>query len=94
MGSGFAKMKKQARAMQAEYEKVQKEKEHKSSTGTSAQGLVSITLNGLGELKNITISPHCVTPDDIEGLQDLILDAHAAAHAELQKEAVEPSSPF
>lgn len=90
MGSGFAKMKKQARAMQAEYEKMQQEKEQKSSTGTSAQGLVSVTLDGLGTLKDITISPTCVTPDDIEGLQDLILEAHAAAHTKMNEESTSP----
>lgn len=79
MGSGFSKMKKQARLMEAQYEKMRAELKNQIFTGTSGGGLVTVVLTGEKELKEIKIKPDCVDPQDVEGLQDLILAAHAEA---------------
>jgi len=44
-------------------------------SGSAGNGLVTITLDGEKSLKKIEIRPECVNPDDIEGLQDLIVAA-------------------
>jgi nucleoid-associated protein EbfC len=75
MGSGFSKMKKQAKLMQQQYENMQQKKKETVVTADSASGLVQVTLNGNKELLNIKINPECVDKEDIEGLQDLIVDA-------------------
>lgn len=75
MGSGFSKMKKQAKLMQQQYENMQQKMKQTIVTAESASGLVQVTLNGNKELLNIKINPECVDKEDIEGLQDLIVDA-------------------
>ena len=71
MGSGFAKRKKQARAVQEQFARVQEEIAAVTAEG-SAGGMVSLTLNGDHELLAIKLKPECVDKDDIEALEDLI----------------------
>ncbi len=92
MGSGFSKMKKQARAMQAQMDQIRESLKNTEATGTAGNGLVTITLDGEGNMKCITIKPECVTPDDVEGLQDLILAAFADAKSKVEQD--QPMKPF
>lgn len=86
MGSGFSKMKKQARAMQEQYEKMREELKNKEVVGSSGNGLVTITLNGEKEMKKIQIKPECVDPNDIEALEDLIKAAYNDASKKIDAE--------
>ncbi|MGE5196053.1 MAG: YbaB/EbfC family nucleoid-associated protein [Anaerolineae bacterium] len=72
MGSGFSKMKKQARVLEEQFEKMREELKSSIFTGSSGNGLVTVVLNGEKELKEIKIKPECIDPNDVEGLQDLI----------------------
>ncbi|MBN1914866.1 MAG: YbaB/EbfC family nucleoid-associated protein [Parachlamydiales bacterium] len=54
-------------------------------TGSAGGGAVSITLSGKKELKKISIQKECIDPNDIGGLEDLILAAYNDAHAQLEK---------
>ena len=83
MGSGFSKMKKQARMMQQQFSEMREQLSLKTAEGSAGNGLVSVILNGEKELKKIVISPDCVKPDDIEGLQDLIVAAYEDAAKKL-----------
>lgn len=87
MGSGFSKMKKQARLMQQQYEKMQETMKSTEVTGSSGNGLVTVILDGEKSLKKIQIQPQCVDPQDIEGLQDLIIAAFQDAHSKLQQQS-------
>jgi DNA-binding YbaB/EbfC family protein len=75
MGSGFSKMKKQARMLQNQVSQARENMQKTEVTGSSGNGLVSITLNGEKSMKAIAIRPECVDPGDVEGLQDLIIAA-------------------
>ena len=75
MGSGYSKMKKQQKAMQAQMESMQKALEEKEVVGNSEGNLVQVTLSGTKAIKKITINPECVDKEDVEGLEDLILSA-------------------
>ncbi len=92
MGSGFSKMKKQAKMMQQQMSLAKQTLENTTIEGSAGGGLVTVTLSGAKELKKIVIRPECVNPNDIEGLQDLILGAFedAAAKADAQT----PAMPF
>lgn len=83
MGSGFSKMKKQARMMEAQYETMRDQMEKTTATGSSGNGLVTVVINGNKEVKEIKIKPECVDPQDLEGLEDLIKAACAAAYQNL-----------
>ena len=84
MGSGYSKMKKQARQFQEQMAKMQEEMETLEVTGTAGNGLVEVTLTGENKLKKLKIKPECVDPEDIEGLEDLITAAFNDAGSKLQ----------
>jgi hypothetical protein len=93
MGSGFSKMKKQAKLMQEQMSQLKEQQTQKTVEGSAGGGLVTVTLNGEKILKKIVIKPECVNPNDIEGLEDLILGAFENAIEKLEKEASSSSSP-
>lgn len=97
MGSGFSKMKKQARLLQQQYATMQEEMKNLSVIGTAGNGLVEITMNGEKEISNIKIKPDCVDKDDIEGLQDLIMAAYRDAYQKVKEKSPDTdlsSTPF
>lgn len=79
MGKGFQKKKKQARLLQDKFAEFQEQMQNFEAEGTAGNGLVTIVLNGDGEMKNIKIKPDCVDSEDIEGLEALIKLAHKNA---------------
>lgn len=94
MGSGFSKMKKQARAMQEQYAKAREEMQNKRVEGSSGNGLVTIILDGERNMRDIKIKPECVDKEDLEGLQDLILAAfeNAASQIDENENSGDPTS--
>ena len=85
MGSGFAKMKKQARMLEQQMDKMRAERKNTEATGTAGNGLVSVVLNGEKEMKSIQIQPECLA--DVEALQDLIQAAHTDALRRIEESA-------
>lgn len=85
MGSGFSKMKKKQKLMQAQMAEFQKDMEAKEIIGASEGDLVKVTLSGTKSFKKIEIDPSCVDPEDVEGLQDLIESAFKNAEKEAEK---------
>ena len=65
--------------MQAKMEEVQAEIQAMDITGTSGGGLVTVHLNGKGELISLKIDPSLFKEDDVEILEDLIVAAHREA---------------
>ncbi|MEX0961899.1 MAG: YbaB/EbfC family nucleoid-associated protein [Simkaniaceae bacterium] len=92
MGSGFAKMKKQAKLFEEQMSKMQEELQKKIFEGESAGGLIKVTLNGEKELKKIKIDPETLT--DAEGLEDLILNALETVYKKIDKESDGINLPF
>ncbi|MDF2577606.1 MAG: hypothetical protein K0S74_1090 [Chlamydiales bacterium] len=86
MGKGFAKQKKQMRELQDQFAKMQDDLKTTQVTGTAANQLVSVTLNGESELISIKIKPECVDPQDVEGLEDLIKVAFQDANNKLKEQ--------
>lgn len=75
MGMNMQKMMKQVQKMQAELARVQAELEGKTVEGTAGGGVVTVVVNGHQDIKEITIDPDAVDPDDVEMLEDLIVAA-------------------
>lgn len=86
MGTGFSKKKKEAKQMQEQFRTLQSKLQTMEVTGSASQGLVTITLNGDGEMKQIKINPECVDKEDVEGLQLLIKNAYDDAQAKLKSQ--------
>lgn len=87
MGTGFAKRKKQAKMMQEQFKLMQEKMKDLEVTGQAGNGLVSITMNGDGDVTKVRIKPDCVDKDDIEGLEDLIRVAFNDAKEKVKKES-------
>jgi DNA-binding YbaB/EbfC family protein len=85
MGSGFSKMKKQVKVFQEQVAKMQEDMQKLEVMGQAGNGLVEITLSGEKEIKKISIKPECVDPEDVEGLQDLIIVAFTDATSKLEE---------
>ena len=66
---------KKIQEMQANMEQAQAEVEATEFTASAGGGAVEAVVNGAHEVKNITISPEVVDPEDVEMLSDLIVAA-------------------
>ncbi|WAP67317.1 YbaB/EbfC family nucleoid-associated protein [Jiella pelagia] len=77
-------MMKQAKAMQEKMAALQEDVKTVEATGQSGGGLVSVTLRGTGELAGLVIDPSLLKEDEKDIVEDLIVAAHADAHAKLQ----------
>ena len=86
----FGQMMKQAQEMQAKMAEMQEGLEGLEISGGSGGGLVSVTLNGKGEMRAIKIDPSLVNADEVEMLEDLVTaafnDAKAKVDAHVQEE--------
>lgn len=84
-GKGMQDLMKKAQKMQQEMERNQKELESKIFTASSGGGMVSVEMNGKGEIKSLKIDPQAVDPEDVEMLEDLIIAAIAEAQNQVNE---------
>jgi len=76
MGIGnMNKMMKQVQKMQADMARLQEELGERIVEATAGGGVVRVVASGKQEVKEISIQPEAVDPQDVEMLQDLILAA-------------------
>ena len=75
--------------MQAKMEKMQAEIAALEIDGTSGGGLVTVKLNGKGEMIGVKVDPSLFKEDDVEILEDLIVAAHKDAKTKAETLAAE-----
>ncbi|MBT3810252.1 MAG: YbaB/EbfC family nucleoid-associated protein [Rhodospirillaceae bacterium] len=80
---------KQAQEMQAKMGEMQERLAEMSVEGSSAAGMVTVTLSGKGEMKGIRIDPSLVNPAEADILEDLIVAAHADAKAKSEAQSAD-----
>ena len=85
MGGNMSQVVAQAQRMQRQIEMAQAEIREMRFTGTAGGELVKVTVTGKHLLKSVEISKEVVDPDDIEGLQDLIIAAANQALEQIDK---------
>ena len=73
-GMNMNALMKQAQKMQADMQKKQAELELREYTATAGGGAVSATVQNK-QIKNLTIKPEVVDPEDAEMLADLVMAA-------------------
>src|ERR671924_1004163 len=69
------KMMKQVQEMQAQMMKAQEQLKDEIVDASAGGGMVTVKITGDLELKEITISPDAVDPEDVELLQDMVVAA-------------------
>ena len=85
----LAGLMKQASQMQAKMQEMQAKLESMEVEGVSGAGMVSVTLNGRGEMKSVKIDPKLADPAEMEMIEDLIVAAHADAKRKIEAMAAE-----
>jgi hypothetical protein len=71
--------------LQARMSKLQESLDAEKISASSGGGMVSVTVDGKGQVKQVKIDPACVDPRDVEMLEDLVLAAMAEAQGKAQK---------
>jgi DNA-binding YbaB/EbfC family protein len=66
---------KQAQAMQAEMMKAQEQLKDETVEASAGGGMVKVTMTGDMQLREISISPEAIDPEDPELLQDMVTAA-------------------
>ena len=77
-------MMKQVQEMQGRMQKAQEDLAGLRIDGVSGAGMVTITLDGKGEMRGIRIDPTLAKPEEIEMLEDLILAAFQDARGKVE----------
>ena len=75
MGMDMNKLLQQVGEMQEQMAKAQGELETETVESSAGGGMVTVTANGAGEIKQIKIDPKAIDPDDPEMLADLVMAA-------------------
>ena len=66
---------KQAQEMQSKMTEMQTRLADLEITGSSAAGMVTVVLNGKGEMRSLSVDPSLIVPADAQVLEDLIVAA-------------------
>ena len=86
----LGQMMKQAQQMQAKMAEMQEGLGALEISGGAGGGMVTVTLNGKGEMQGLKIDPSLVNSDDVEVLEDLVTaafnDAETKVEAHMQEE--------
>ena len=81
---------KQAQEMQTKMAEMQQRLVDVEISGSAAAGMVTVVLNGKGEMRKMKIDPSLIVPEEAEVLEDLIVaaqnDARAKIDAYMQEE--------
>jgi DNA-binding YbaB/EbfC family protein len=71
--------------MQARMSELQTELKNKTVTTSSGGGMVTVTADGSGRVREVKIDPTVVDPSDVEMLEDLVVAAVSEAQQRAQK---------
>jgi nucleoid-associated protein EbfC len=71
----YNKMMKQVQEMQRKMEQAQEELAVETVEASAGGGIVTVVITGSLEVRQVTIKPEAVDPDDVEMLQDLVVAA-------------------
>jgi nucleoid-associated protein EbfC len=74
-GMDFNKMMQQVQEMQSQMQQAQEELKNETVEATAGGGMVKVVATGGGEIKEITIDPKAIDPDDPELLADMVVAA-------------------
>lgn len=90
----FTKLIEQAKDLQDKMLKEQEKMKETTFTAKSGGGVVSVTIDGIGNLKSVMIDEKILNPDDKEMISDLIVAAFNSAKKEQEDAASNNLSAF
>ena len=78
-------MMKQAQEMQAKMTEMQDRLAEVELEGSSGGGMVTVSLNGKGEMRRVKVDPSLCDPAEVEVMEDLILAAFSDAKSRVEE---------
>ena len=81
----FQQLMQMGQQMQSRMSEMQEKLKEQTATARSGGGMIEVTADGTGSIREIKLDPAVVDPDDVEMLEDLVL----AAVSEAQRRARE-----
>jgi hypothetical protein len=82
--TNFQQILQMGQQVQARLSQLQTELGNKTVTCSSGGGMVSVTADGRGRIREVRIDPTVVDPQDVEMLEDLVLAAVSEAQQRAQ----------
>lgn len=86
MNNNLQQLMQLGQQLQTKMTKLQESLESKKISAASGGGMVTATVDGKGNVKQIQIDPTCVDPRDVEMLEDLVLAAVSEAQTKASGE--------
>lgn len=83
--TNFQQLLQMGQKMQARMSELQSELEKKTVESTSGGGMVKVTADARGRVRELKIDPTVVDPDDVEMLEDLVIAAVSDAQQRAAK---------
>lgn len=80
----LTEMLKQAQSLQGRMAEMQAKLEAHEVTGAAGGGMVTVVLNGKGEMRRVGIDPSLMQPAEAGVLEDLIVAAHRDAKGKVE----------
>lgn len=77
-------MLKEAQKLQSRMAEMQEKLAEIEIAGSAGGGMVTVTLNGKGEMRQVKIDPSLVDPNEVEILEDLIVAANNDAKIKVE----------
>jgi DNA-binding YbaB/EbfC family protein len=75
MSFDMNKMMEQVQQMQSQMQRAQEELKDETVQASAGGGMVTVTATGAGEIKEISIDPKAIDPDDPQLLEDMVVAA-------------------
>lgn len=83
--TNFQQLLQMGQKMQARMSELQNELDNQTVSATSGGGMVEVTADGGGNVREVKIDPTVVDADDVEMLEDLVLAAVSEAQQRARK---------
>ena len=80
----FQQLMRLSQQLQTKMSELQQSLETTQLTASAGGGMVTVTVDGKGQVKRVQIDPSCVDPKDVEMLEDLVLAAMTEAQGKAQ----------
>jgi nucleoid-associated protein EbfC len=80
----FLGLMKQAAELKSKMENMQAELDRLEVEGMAGGGMITVTLSGKSDLRNVKVDESLLKPDQKEILEDLLVAAHADARRKLE----------
>jgi hypothetical protein len=81
MNNNLQQLMQLGQQLQAKMTKLQESLNTQKITASSGGGMVTVTVDGKGDVREVRIDPACVDPRDVEMLEDLVIAAVGEAQA-------------